>query len=277
MEGGTVPDGSPASPETAPFSSPEITRVSLNMSTFIAAAGPGSGSSYVLQSELYRSCLPQVAEDSGRRLIWMNTVCALFLAGGVLGIAHPPGLVLQKFTADEALQPVEIREFKPEPQQQVVSEDETPPDEPAPAEPVSVPAVVVAPADANVAFAVEVKGPVIISKDPNFAVPPPRETRRNAPPAPTGPRRFESGKGAGEGRFTPEPPYPREAQVRRETGSGEFLVTIDATGGITELKLLSSSGSSTLDNSFRQHVRRLWRFRPEDAGDWIIPFEYRLR
>ena len=177
MEQGTFPDASPASPETAPFPSPEITRVSLNMSTFIAAAGPGSGSSYVLQSELYRSCLPQVAEDSGRRLIWMNTVCALFLAGGVLGIAHPPGLVLQKFTADEVLQPVEIREFKPEPQQQVVSEDDTPPDEPAPAEPVSVPAVVVAPADANVAFAVEVKGPVIISKDPNFAVPPPRETR----------------------------------------------------------------------------------------------------
>lgn len=69
------------------------------------------------------------------------------------------------------------------------------PDEPAPAEPVSVPAVVVAPADANVAFAVEVKGPVIISKDPNFAVPPPRETRRNASAAPTGPRRFDAGKG----------------------------------------------------------------------------------
>ena len=250
------------------------------MSASAAAIIPGSigaRSAYTLNSELYRSCLPQPAEDTGRRLIWMNTVCALFLAGGVLGIAHPPGWVLQKFAAEEVVQPVEIREFKQEPQQQAASEDDTPPDEPAPAEPVSVPAVVVAPADANVAFAVEVKGPVIISKDPNFAVPPPRETRRSAPAAPTGPRRFEAGKGTGEGRFTPEPPYPREAQVRRETGAGEFIVTIDATGGITEMKLLSSSGSSTLDNSFRQHVRRLWRFRPEDAGDWIIPFEYRLR
>lgn len=243
----------------------------------VAFAAVSAGSAYTLQSELYRSSLPQVSEDTGRRLIWMNTVCALFLAGGVFGIAHPPGLVLQKFTAEEVVQPVEIREFKPEPQQQVLSEDETPPDEPAPVEPVSVPAVMVAPADANVAFPVEVKGPVIISKDPNFAVPPPSETRRNAAAAPTGPRRFESGRGAGEGRFTPEPPYPREAQVRRETGSGEFMVTIDATGGIIEMKLLSTSGSSTLDNSFRQHVRRLWRFRPEDAGDWIIPFEYRLR
>lgn len=238
------------------------------------------GRSYRLQSELYRSCLPQVAEDTGRRLIWMNTVCALFLAGGVLGIAHPPGLVLQKFTAEEVTPPVEIREFKQEPQQQqqAPAEEEAPEDEPAPAEPVSVQAVVVAPADANVAFAVEVKGPVIISKDPNFAVPPPRETRRSAPAGPTGPRRFErGGGGTGEGRFTPEPQYPREALLRRESGAGEFLVTIDATGGIAEMKLLSSSGSPTLDSAFRQHVRRLWRFRPEDAGDWIVPFEYRLR
>jgi TonB family protein len=232
---------------------------------------------YTLRSELYRACLPQEAEDTGRRLIWMNTICLLFLAGGVLGIAHPPGLVLQKFVVDPPVQPVEIREFKPEPQQRSSAEEELPPDEPTPVEPVPVQPVVVAPADAQVAFAVEVKGPVIISKNPNFAVPPPRETRRSAPPAPSGPRRFDRGTGTGEGRFTPEPPYPRDAQVRRETGSGEFLVTIDATGGITEMKLLSSSGSSTLDNSFRQHVRRLWRFRPEDAGDWIIPFEYRLR
>ena len=245
------------------------------MSTALAALR--AGSVYRLRSELYRSSLPQAAEDTGRRLIWMNTVCALFLAGGVFGIAHPPGLELQKFTAEEVVQPVEIRELKPELQQQVVSEDDTPPDEPAPAEPVSVPAIVVAPAEATVAFAIEVKGPVIISKDPNFAVPPPRETRRNVSAAPTGPRRFESGKGAVTGRFTPEPSYPREAQIRRETGAGEYFVTIDATGGITELKLLASSGSSTLDNAFRQHVRRLWRFRPEDAGDWIIPFEYRLR
>ena len=80
------------------------------------------GSIYTLRSELYRSSLPQAAEDTGRRLIWMNTVCALFLAGGVLGIAHPPGLALQKFTAEEVVQPVEIREFKQETQQQDVLE-----------------------------------------------------------------------------------------------------------------------------------------------------------
>ena len=59
---------------------------------------------YTLRSDLYRACLPQAAEDTGRRLIWMNTVCLLFLAGGILGIAHPPGLVLQKFSTDPAAQ-----------------------------------------------------------------------------------------------------------------------------------------------------------------------------
>jgi TonB family protein len=237
---------------------------------------------YQLRSELYRSCLPRPAEDTGRRLVWMNTVCTLFLAGGLLGIAHPPGLVLRKLAVEPASQTVEVRVLKTDPQDSLPpAKDEDVPEEPAPIEPVTVPPVVVAPADVDVPFAVVLSGPVIISKDPNFAAPPPREVRRgpsSATQGPSGPRRFDRrGAGTVEGRYTPEPPYPREALVRRETGSGEFLVNIDATGAITGIKLLTSSGSTTLDNSFRQHVRRLWRFRPEDAGDWIIPFEYRLR
>jgi len=46
----------------------------------------------------------------------MNTICLLFLAGGVLGIAHPPGLVLQKFVVDPPVQPVE--RHPPEPRWQ---------------------------------------------------------------------------------------------------------------------------------------------------------------
>ena len=212
----------------------------------------------------------------------MNTVCTLFLAGGLLGIAHPPGLVLRQLAVEPPSQTVEVKVLKTDPEDSLPpAKDEEVPEEPTPVEPVTVPPVVVAPADTDVPFAVELSGPVIISKDPNFAAPPPREIRRGAPSAPqgpSGPRRFDrGGAGTAEGRYTPEPPYPREALVRRETGSGEYLVTIDATGAITGIKLLASSGSNTLDNSFRQHVRRLWRFRPEDAGEWIIPFEYRLR
>ena len=237
---------------------------------------------YPLRSELYRSCLPQPAEDTGRRLVWMNTVCALFLVGGLLGIAHPPGLVLRRLAVEPVVQQVEVKVLKTNPEEPPPpAKDEEVPKEPTPVEPVNVPPVVVAPADIDVPFAVEISGPVIISKDPNFAAPPPAERGRgasSAPQGPTGPRRLDRrGAGSVEGRHTPEPSYPREALANRETGSGEYLITIDATGAITGIKLLASSGSDILDKSFRQHVRRLWRFRPEDAGEWIIPFEYRLR
>lgn len=244
----------------------------MNASSLAAESFP----QYVLQNELYRACLPQPAEDSERRLIWMNTICSLFLAGGVLGIAHPPGLILQQFAPEEAPPQVELKQLKVDPQDRLEQQDEPEP-EATPVEPVPVQPVLVAPSNADVPFAVTVNGPVIVTKNLNFALPPPRETQRRAPAAPPGPRRLDKGMTGGEGRFTPDPPYPREALVRRETGSGEFLVTIDDTGGVVDLKLLTSSGSPTLDNSFRQHVRRLWRFRPEDAGQWIVPFEYRLR
>jgi TonB family protein len=235
-----------------------------------------------LRSELYRSCLPQTAEDTGRRVVWMNTVCTLFLAGGLLGIAHPPGLVLRKLAVEPVLQPVEVKVLKTDPEDRPPpAKDEVMSEEPTPVEEVSVPPVIVAPPDANVPFPVVPPGPVILSKDPNFAAPPPREARRgapSAPQAPSGPRRFErGGSGTGEGRITPDAQYPKDALRDRLTGSGEFLVTIDATGRITETKLLSSSGHFILDNAFRQHVRSRWRFLPEDAGQLIIPFEYRLR
>jgi len=248
----------------------------MSSSTIQPTPVPG----YTLNSELYRACLPQSSKDAGRKLIWMNTVCAMFLAGGILGVAHPPGLVLQKFQEEaEVTQPIEILQAKPE--------DKIPPqdskDEPDPADepqqPAAVQPMVVVSANADVAFAVEVKGPVIISKDPNFSVPPPRETRRNAAPVQSGPIRI-SGTG-GDGSFFPRPgpaDYPRDALVRREQGSGEFLITIGPAGELAELKVNTSSGSPTLDNAFRQWIRKYYKFGPEYFGKQVIAeFEYRIK
>jgi TonB family protein len=79
------------------------------------------------------------------------------------------------------------------------------------------------------------------------------------------------------GRFTPDVPYPRDALIRRESGSCEFMITVDDSGGIIAVKLMSSSGSSTLDTAARRHIDRLWRFRPEDVGDWLVPITFSLR
>jgi formylglycine-generating enzyme len=79
------------------------------------------------------------------------------------------------------------------------------------------------------------------------------------------------------GRFTPDVPYPRDALIRRESGSCEFMITVDDSGGIIDVKLMSSSGSSILDTAARRHILRLWRFRPEDVGDWLVPITFSLR
>lgn len=250
------------------------------MSSSPAQTAPSPGQ-ILLKSELYRACLPQSSQDPGRKLIWMNTICAVFLSCGVLGIAHPPGLVLQQFSKDEETPPVEIVQIKqqdtPPPQQ---SNEEEPPDEPQEAQPVAVQPVVVAAANADVAFGVEVKGPVIIAKDANFSVPPPRVTQRSSGNAPTGPIRI-TGTGDGNGSFFPKPgpsDYPREALVRREQGSGEFLISVGAAGEIVEIKVNASSGSPTLDNGYRQWIRKYYRFGPEYYGKQVLaPFEYRLR
>ena len=249
----------------------------MSSSTLSSAGAP----SQLLKSELYRACLPQSANDPGRKLIWMNTLCLVFLTCGILGIAHPPGLILQQFSQEQEAPPVEIVQIKQQdqPPPEVSSQESEPTDEPQ-QQPVAVQPVVVAAANADVAFAVEVKGPVIISKDPNFSVPPPRVTQRSSGPAQTGPIRI-TGTGDGSGSFFPKPgptDYPREALVRREQGSGEYLITVGAAGEIVETKVNASSGSPTLDNAFRQWIRKYYRFGPEYFGKQVLaPFEYRIR
>jgi TonB family protein len=249
------------------------------MSSSTIQRPPSTG--FTLQSELYRACLPQSTQDPGRKLIWMNTVCAMFMTAGVLGIAHPPGLILQKFQEDQVTQPIEILQTKQEDKQvPEESKEEADPTEEPQQPPTAVQPVVVAAANADVAFAVEVKGPVIVSKDPTFSVPPPRDTRRNSAPTQTGPIRI-TGTGGGDGSFFPKPSsadYPRDALVRREQGSGEFLITVGPAGELAELKVNTSSGSPTLDLAFRQWIRKYYKFGPEYFGKQVIAeFEYKIR
>ena len=234
---------------------------------------------YTLSSELYRDCLPKNGQDAGRKVIWMNTLCILMLSIGILGVAHPIGLVLHPLQESDLPQVIEILQSKPDEKVPQESSEEPAPLEETSPQPVQVQPLIVAGPKAVVAFAVEVMGPVIISKDPNFAVPPPREIRRSAAPAQSGPLRLRAG--GGEGSFFPKPSsqdYPREALKRREQGAGEFLIRIGLAGEITELKIIASSGSSTLDNAFRQWIRKHYKFGPDYFGKQVIAeFEYRIR
>lgn len=130
---------------------------------------------YTLSSELYRDCLPKNGQDAGRKVIWMNTLCILMLSIGILGVAHPIGLVLHPLQESDPPQVIEILQSKPDEKVPQESSEEPAPLEETSPQPVQVQPLIVAVPKAVVAFAVEVMGPVIISKDPNFAVPPPEK------------------------------------------------------------------------------------------------------
>jgi periplasmic protein TonB len=246
------------------------------MSTPAAMPATSPTGQHHLSSDLYRSCLPQASNDPGRVVVWVNAMCACFLTAGILGVQKPMQLVLQPFAAEEKV--MEVRVFQPQPNQEPPPSDDisntVPEDVPQDFTPVVPTAVVADPSKVN--FAVPVQGPTIPATMPNLAGPPPRNPVRSAPPASTGPRRYTGGSGAGTGRFTPDPSFPREALIRREQGTLELMATIGPDGSITELKVSSSSGSISLDTSARQYVRRYWRFLPEDAGEWIIPIQFKL-
>ncbi len=58
----------------------------------------------------------------------------------------------------------------------------------------------------------------------------------------------------------PRPEYPYEARSRHITGSGVCVVSVDASGAVTDATMASSCGNPILDNSATSAFRR-WRFR----------------
>jgi len=52
-----------------------------------ATANP---SSFTEASDLSKLCLPQEYKDTNRRLAWINSICVLFLAIGIVGLKPPP-------------------------------------------------------------------------------------------------------------------------------------------------------------------------------------------
>jgi protein TonB len=56
--------------------------------------------------------------------------------------------------------------------------------------------------------------------------------------------------------------YPAEAKSRRITGSLRLLVAVRADGGVTEIRVLQSSGHGVLDNAAVRIVRLSSPFPP---------------
>jgi protein TonB len=226
---------------------------------------------YTLSDDLARLCLPQELKDAYRTLAWINSICALFLAVGLVGLKEPP--VIKK-DLTEVVDPVPVVFTPPEEQPKPTVEEKQ--EEPEQVQATDVETVqvvtIVAPADAKVAFPVEVKGPVMVAKEARLATPPPLV---NTPP-PSRPQQFIPNASNDAGSYPP-PLYPTSAQRSKSQGTVMVEIKVDPTGTITSVAVQKSSGFSILDEAAMSVVKNRWRFPPGPARWLVWPCEFKLR
>lgn len=213
---------------------------------------------YQLSDDLAKLCLPQQWKDSYRTLAWVNSICALFLLVGLVGLKAPKVYVRPLAEVQETVPVVFTPEEPPPPP---VTQPDTPPEETQPDTPMDTPQVATVVAIANpaaAAFPVPVQGANIqIATEVHKATAPPLVTQQQAKPS--APTIFTPH--AGEGTFPP-PEYPAMAQRNRYQGTVIVEIKVDANGTITSATVYKSSGYSVLDEAALQVVLRRWRFTP---------------
>jgi protein TonB len=74
---------------------------------------------------------------------------------------------------------------------------------------------------------------------------------------------------------SPRPEYPYEARSRHIMGSGVCVVSVDASGNVTDATMVQSIGNPILDNSAVNAFKR-WRFRPGVAPKVKIPITFTM-
>ena len=237
---------------------------SLNAHLAERAAGPD----FTLHSDLARLCLPDEYKDTNRHLAWVNSICALFLAIGLVGI-KPPRIVVRALSNPDDIvpviftQPEEVQPTEPEP-----NPEDVPPASPLDQSPVV--ATVVTVNSPAVAFAVPVKGPTILAPA-RFAGPPPPQTGNQEAP-----RFTRYNPGAGD-RSTPQPDYPRLALQRGYEGKATINFTVEPSGEISKVELAQSSGFSILDDAALSVIRNRWRFAPGPLRQHFVEIIFQLR
>ena len=223
---------------------------------------------YRLTDSLAQCCLPAANRDEQLRFAWANSVCALFLFVGLLGL-NPAAIVIRHVEpVDEVLPAV----FEMPPLQPVVESEQPPEDNDSNQDNAEAPQIVVVAApDANVTFSVPTIGNVVAASA--ILAPPPPANPNLKPTGPPKVRVFTPGVGGG---FQPEPEYPRLAQQRGYQGTVNLLFTIDETGALTSCEVKESSGYQLLDNCVLELVKKRWVFTPGQAGIYTKEFKFQL-
>lgn len=234
------------------------------------------------QSDLVELCFPKSAPESDliRRLAYANSICLMFLVVAVIGLQTPVFVIETPKPAETPIPVV----FEPPPIPQTPpslipqSNNDLPePDQPVVDAPQVAPVVVADSAD--VAFAIPVEGPVILTPA-KYAAPPPRVIPPPAPSVtvsqPGPPKPVEFDRGARDGGFYPEPDYPPIALRKRMEGRVMLYVVVDESGRPKTLEVRDSSGWKQLDDHVLSHVKRRWHWPAGKERHFLIPFRFQL-
>jgi periplasmic protein TonB len=229
------------------------------------------GRGYELTSDLAKLCLPATFRDENKKLAWANSVCLLFLLIGLAGL-RPPKVAYQEPAGRIDIVPVIFTppEEPPAAQPEVRADEPEPVSEAVPDAPVV--ASVVAADPAQVAFAVPVKGPVILAPA-RFAPPPPVEVKQE--PAPPKPTRFVPS--AGDAGQYPDPTYPRLALQQRHQGKVMLYVVVNLNGTPVSVEVKESSGHALLDKHAADWIKTRWQWPPGAARHYYVPIIFRIR
>ena len=84
---------------------------------------------------------------------------------------------------------------------------------------------------------------------------------------------FPDGLEAG---YFPAPTYPREARLRGESGTTRLRWVVKASGEVTDIQVVTPSGSAALDRAAVSALRNQWRFQPGQVRRYEQQFEFKL-
>jgi protein TonB len=214
---------------------------------------------YHLTSELARLGLHATDRDPNRKVAWVNSICALFLAIGVVG-SKPASVKVRPLPSIEQVSAVIVEPLPPPPQTGAEPQNQESSDEERPEAPQ---VTVVTPDLPSVNFSVPTIGNLVV---PNaIAVAPPLNPMKAAAVLKAAPSTLQT---TGSGGERPQPPYPRIALDQGQQGAVTLAMTVDDGGAITAVSVKDSSGFPMLDRSALDFVKRHWRV-PRGTGTRI--------
>ena len=236
-----------------------------------------------LHSDLAKLSLPANSGESYQKFAWADSVCALFLAVGLVGYYQPgpdlppptpkpPDAVeVKSFTPDLVQEPPPAPQ-PPDPQPQ----EAAPPDAPTMEAPAPVP---VAEMSAAVQFSVPVEGPTMVVPVERAAAPsgrpnPPVATNPNGAGSGNGPANYQQSYGRG-GMVIPK--YPHDLEVQQIEGVVTLLLTVDGEGHALNVELEKKSGYREFDQEALRCARNpASRFNTPSAGIFRIEVKFQL-